>query len=180
MQALDHFIERMLLLSDTELLTSPYDPDWRSPCEQYQDKDLTFWRPETQSSPVTFSGLAHALELDIHPDITRYYSAYWSGALQATSDEGPVSLIQLWNDEDFERLIANLIGHAMAKQKKKQAFTVFFANTEPDSEMFLSIDNTSGAVLLEEAGKAPLREVESDISTFLERLKPDLRQPDLY
>ena len=48
------------------------------------------------------------------------------------------------------------------------------------SELFLSIDNESGIVLLEEPGKSPIREVETDIETFLDRLEPKMRQPDIY
>lgn len=180
MKALASFIDRALDLTDDRLLSSPFDPEWRSDCEQHQDDGLTWWRPVIQSPGVSFDGIANALEAPIHPDIEAYYGSYWSGTLEASSEEGPLSLIQLWNPDDFERLRANLIGHALNKMRSKHPFTVFFANTEPDSELFLSIDNTSGAVLLEEPGKAALREVESDIETFLDRLQPELRQPDLY
>ena len=77
-------------------------------------------------------------------------------------------------------MIANLIGHLLAKQRLKQPFTVFFANTEPDSELFLSIDNQTGAIMLEEPGKPALRQVETDIATFLARLEPKIRPSDIY
>ncbi len=180
MQALSEFIESTLALTPARALSAPFDPDWRSPCELHQDTETTFWRPTPQTEPVSFAGLENALEAAVHPDIIAFYSSYWSGTLEADSHEGRVSLIQLWNHEDFDRLIANLIGHAMAKQRLKQPFSVFVANTEPDSEMFLSIDNQSGAVLLEEPGKPVLRQVETDISTFLQRLEPKIRPPDIY
>lgn len=180
MQALKTFIERTLELTDNRELTAPFDPEWRSPCELHQDTGLTYWRPSEQAPPVSFAGLENALECDIHADIKSYYGNYWSGTLEADSEEGRVSLIQLWNQEDFDRLIANLIGHALAKQRLRQPLTIFFANTEPDSEMFLSIDNNSGRILLEEPGKPPLREVDSDINRFIERLTPQIRQPELY
>ena len=180
MLALAAFIDRALSLTEERLLSSPFDPDWRSDCEQLQRGALTYWRPVTQSPQISFDGIANAVEVPIHPDIVSYYSSYWSGTLEASSVEGQVSLIQLWNTEDFERLRANLIGHALNKMRLKHALTVFFANTEPESELFLSIDNETGAVLLEEPGRRPIRQVESDIATFLARLKPELRQPDLY
>jgi SecY interacting protein Syd len=179
-QALTEFIDATLNIAESGLLSSPFHDDWRSPAERHQDSDLTYWKPVRQEPPVSFAGLSNALELEIHPDIQAYYAGYWSGTLEADSDEGRVSLIQLWNTEDFDRLIANLIGHALAKQKSRQGFTVFIANTDPDTEMFLSIDNTSGAILLEEPGKPPLRQVETDIHTFLRRLKPQIRPPDIY
>ena len=179
MQALDDLIERTLAMTDSGELSSPFDPDWRSPCELRQDTDFTWWRPVKQTEPINFAGLENALECEIHADIKSWYGSYWSGTLEADSKEGPVSLIQLWNPEDFDRLVANLIGHALAKQRRKEDFSVFFANTDPDSELFLSMDNLSGAVLLEEPGHA-LRQVETDISSFLQRLAPQTRQPRLY
>ena len=180
MQALADLIERSLALSQGQLLCSPFDPEWRSDCEVHQTADQTFWRPVEQTPKVNFSGLANAVEAPIHPDIVSYYSSYWSGTLEADSEEGRVSLSQLWTQDDFERLIRNLVGPALNKIRARHPFTVFFATTDPDSELFLSIDNESGAVLLEEPAKAPIREVETDISTFLNRLEPKLRQPDIY
>ena len=180
MQALAAFVDRALTLSEERFLTSRFDPEWRSDCEVLQRGNITFWRPVTQAPKITFDGIANAVEAPVHPDIEAFYSSYWSGTLEAQSSEGRVSLIQLWNIEDFERLRANLMGHALSKIRSKHPFTVFFANTEPDSELFLSIDNETGVVLLEEPGKAPIREVESDLATFLNRLEPELRQPVLY
>ena len=180
MKALTDLIERALLLYKEQMLSSPFDPAWRSECEVYQSGEQTYWRPVRQSSPVNFAGLANAVEKPIHQDIIAYYSTYWSGTLEADSQEGRVSLIQLWNEDDFERLIRNLVGHALNKIRSKHPYTVFFATTEPESELFLSIDNESGIVLLEEPGKSPIREVETDIATFLDRLQAKTRQPDIY
>ncbi|MBD3646949.1 MAG: SecY-interacting protein Syd, partial [Pseudomonadales bacterium] len=134
----------------------------------------------TQSPPVDFRGLENALEEPVHPDIIAYYSSFWSGTIEAKAREGHVSLIQLWNPEDFDRLIENFIGHLLAKRRIKRPFTAFFATTDPDSEYFLSIDNESGKVLLEEPGKPPVREIEDDIATFLGRLEPVDMPPRIY
>lgn len=179
--ALDAFIQRALDLTSDGYFQAEYDPEWRSECEvDSPEGEQVRWRPVPQRIPVNFSGLENALEVPIHPDIVAYYGSYWSDTLEATADEGHVSLIQLWNLQDFDRLIENLIGHALAKQKIKQPFTVFIATTDPESELFLSIDNQSGKVLLEEPGKPPLREVEENVATFLDRLKPADRPPRIY
>ncbi len=179
-EALAKLVDALLALTDDRLLQCPLDNEWRSPCEVYSTDEVTWWRPTRQSPAVDFSGLAQALETSIHPDICQFYSSYWSGTIEADSTEGRVSLIQLWNEEDFNRLIANLVGHALTKRRQKQPLSIFIANTDPDSERFLSIDNETGAVLLEEPGKPPLRKVETSLVTFLSRLTPKLRQPDLY
>ena len=83
-----------------------------------------------------------------------------------------MSLLFLWNPADTDRLNENLIGHAMAKQRAKAPMSIFFACTEPDSELFLSVDNDSGSVLLEKPGYKPIREVAPDLASFLATLVP--------
>jgi SecY interacting protein Syd len=166
--------------SGQDAFRTHFDPDWRSDCEVGQQESDTLWRPLAQQPPVDFSGLANAVDAPIHPDISAYYGCFWAGTLESSSQEGHVSLIQLWNREDFDRLIGNLVGHFMAKKRSRQPLTVFFANTEPDSELFLSIDNESGQVLLEEPAKPPLRVVEKDLASFLGRLSPVLTEAGIY
>ncbi|MDG2070798.1 MAG: SecY-interacting protein Syd [Pseudomonadales bacterium] len=151
------------------------DLDEKSPCVNNRQ-----WRPVPQSTPVDFRGLANALETEVHPDICTFYGSFWSGPLETTSEEGQVSLIQLWNPDDFDRLIENLIGHGLVKRQRKQPLTLFFATTEPDSELFLSVDNKTGEILLEEPAKPPIKIVENDLNTFLNRLTPVLASPDIY
>lgn len=131
------------------------------------------WQPlRRQDGADDFAGLERALELSIHPDIKRYYGRYWSGGLEAEADEGHVSLLLLWNGEDADRLVENLIGHALAKRRARTPFTVFFACTEPESDLFLSVDNETGKVVLEAPGQKPLRVVAESLAQFLAVLRP--------
>ncbi|MEJ2090499.1 MAG: SecY-interacting protein Syd [Gammaproteobacteria bacterium] len=125
-----------------------------------------------ETAGADFAPLERALEIMVHPDIKAYYGAYWSAGLEAEAVEGHVSLLFLWNAADAERLNENLIGHAMAKQRAKAPMTIFFACTEPDSELFLSVDNDSGTVVLEKPGYQPIREVAADLASFLATLVP--------
>ncbi len=161
--ALSELIDNALRLTDEGVFYAEYDQEWRSPCElpafenknRTQAPELVAWRPVPQTPPVDFSGLENALETTIHPDIVEYFSSFWSSTIEGKSIEGHASLIQLWNQEDFDRLIENFIGHALAKRQLKEPLTLFIATTEADSEYFLSIDNATGAVLLEEPGRPP-------------------------
>lgn len=168
-------------------LQAPFDPDWRSPCEIGEPFDseqgpLIAWRPTPRhpdSAAEDFAPLERALELSVHPDIKAYYGAYWAAGLEAEAVDGHVSLLFLWNPEDVERLNENLIGHALnRKVGRGRSLSVFFACTEPDSELFLSVDNDSGAVLLEKPGFKPIREVAPDLASFLATLVP--RPPELH
>jgi SecY interacting protein Syd len=171
--ALQAYIERALAHTKDNHFWTEFDPEWRSPCElSTTAPGYIGWRPVPQQPIMSFDGLAHALEQPIHDDICTYYTSNWSGHLSASADDGAVNLIQLWNPEDFERLIENLIGHSMAKQRLKQPFTVFIATTEPESELFISIDNSTGNILLEEPGRPPLRTIADSLAEFLHSLTP--------
>lgn len=155
-----------------------HDPQWRSPCEVGEPHawpdgtQVVRWRPVARRYAEDFAGLEKALETTIHPDIKAYYGAFWSGGLEARASEGHVSLILLWNPADADRLVENLIGHAMAKQRARAPFSVFFACTEANSELFLTVENDSGRVLLERPGRKPLRTVAESLAAFLSELEP--------
>jgi SecY interacting protein Syd len=183
--ALVNFVQRFKEAAagrDDTFPPQKYDSEWTSPCRIGAADSAGFirWEPVRQNERIDFRGLENALELEIHGDIKALYSTYWSAGLEATSEEGHVSLIQLWNPQDFDRLIENLIGHALAKRRQKQSFTVFVATTEADSELFLSVDNATGKVLLEEPGHPPKREVDENLASFIDRLAPCLEQPKIY
>ncbi len=178
-EALDSFIEQYLRTYPR--LEDIHDPRWRSPCEisePYRDadgNDRIVWRPLKRIHPITpsdFFGIERALELEIHPDLKTYYGRYWSGGLEAEAPQGHVSLLFLWNDEDVIRLTENLVGHALAKRRSRSTFSVFFACTEEDSELFLSVENESGQILLERPGYKPLRTVAGSLAEFLDSLVP--------
>jgi len=169
-------------------LSEIFDPEWRSPCEcgePYTDASGIVrvpWRPLPRKLDTAvahdFAGLENALEVTIHPDLKAYYGSYWSGGLEAEAPQGHVSLIFLWNPQDADRLIANLIGHALAKRRQKAPLSVFFACTEVDSELFLSLDNATGQVLLEKPGRRSVEVVADDLAGFIGSLVP--AEPNLH
>lgn len=166
-------------------LEEVFDGEWRSPCElgePFQNpggEQRVLWRPLRRPDGADdFQGLENALEMPIHPDIKAYYGRYWSAGLEATAPQGHVSLLLLWNEQDARRLVENLIGHALAKRRARSPFTVFFACTEPGSDLFLSVDNDSGRVVLEVPGQKPQRVVAESLADFLDTLDP--APPELH
>lgn len=161
------------------VLTTLHDPEWPSPCEvgtPYKDEQgnpIIAWQPvKRHLSQDDFAGLENALEMPIHPDVKTHYGAYWSANLEAEAPDGHVSLLYLWNPADTERLIENLIGHALACRQNRTPFSVFFACTEPDSDLFLTINNTTGQVQLEAPGRPPVRVVSDCMQSFMSLLVP--------
>ncbi|HEY5644820.1 MAG TPA: SecY-interacting protein Syd [Pseudomonadales bacterium] len=173
-------------------LRAPFDREWRSPCEVGEpfttDAGLLIaWQPVPRD-PATiredFAPIERALDTVVHPDIKAYYGAYWSAGLEAEAVDGHVSLLFLWNRDDVARLNENLLGHAFAggaraRRRSGRPLSLFFACTDPESELFLSVDNAAGTVLLEKPGaRRPLREVAGSLAAFLQTLVP--RPPVLH
>jgi SecY interacting protein Syd len=177
-QALDRYMDRALayqLEHAGRLPLLPYDARWDSECyaNPAADGEPTPWRPVRQiDTSDLFDRIGQALEQRIHPDIVTFYSRYWSDPLPARHLSNKLSLLQLWNLEDGERLRSNLLGHALMKSRKKQPLTLFFACTEPE-DMFISLNNSDGTVWLEAPGKKPLRQIANSLAAFLDALEPD-------
>ena len=157
--------------------TVEFDSRWRSACEVGEpDEDGQIqWQPAPQHS-TSFAGLEEALETALHQDIKGYYSTLWFPGLGATSPDGDLELIGMWNEDDFENLQANIIGHVIQQRRNKLPLTIFFATTLPESEYCLAIDNASGEVVLERAGNRVERVVAKNISQFIQTLTPRFDQ----
>lgn len=175
MVELDRFVQRTI--DDYPTMWSFYDPHWRSPCEmgdpeEHDEALVVPWRPIARHGADDFQGLERAFECEIHPSVKEYFGAYWSGCLEAKAEEGHVSLILLWNIDDRDRLLENLIGHAIAQRRSKSPLSIFFACTEPGSDLFLAINNNSGEIQLERPGYKPVRTVCGSLGEFLSGLSP--------
>ena len=79
--------------------------------------------------------------------------------------------MQIWNDDDAERLQQNLIGHVLMKRQLKQPETLFFALTD-EEDFIVSVDNASGQVVLEQVGKPAQQVLAQDLAEFLATLQP--------
>ncbi|AWL12626.1 Protein Syd [Saliniradius amylolyticus] len=172
--ALDDFIRRYREYADAhEGLVTDYDPQWTSPCLQGEPdaNGRVCWQPVRQSPPLGFSDCEAALELSFHPDIKTFYGRYWSQGLNAVTDRGPLQLLQLWNEDDGTHLQQNLIGHVLMKRRLRQPETLFIAVTD-DDDMMISIDNQSGAVMLEPVGIEPREQLAPSLAEFLYQLQP--------
>lgn len=151
-----------------------YDADWPSPCvlaDAPVEGSTVRWKPVHQSpASDMFTRLSSALELEIHPDIITWYTRYWSDHIPARHPEGDLTLLFCWNEDDMERLRANLLGHIMAKQKQRQPLSLFFACTDGDE--FMTVNNEDGSVWLERPGKKPIRRLADSLPEFLGKLTP--------
>ncbi len=167
-------------------LITEYESDWLSPCYQFdtsddkhsdinkpplQDGDEVNWRPFRRPSNESLNNLEKALEIDIPKNLQTFFCEYYSHDLNAKAKDGPLILLQAWNENDFERLQKNLIAHVLMKRRLKQRDTLFFALTDQD-DLILSVLLETSEVVLEQVGKEPHQVIANDISSFILSLEP--------
>lgn len=171
-QSLTEFVEKYSSIYPFEQRTIEFDPDWPSMCVRTElaAGEMVHWSPVPQSPVQTFDNLEEALSLEIHSDVKAFYTAFWSDNLPAYATQGRCELLQPWNIDDFARLQENLIGHVLMKRRLKQAVTLFIGLTE-DDDFILTVDNTSGNVMLEQVGREPCKKVANSLAEFLSELK---------
>jgi SecY interacting protein Syd len=173
-------------------LLTHFESDWPSPCiEEFNDDydsliqdQVVNWQPvaraklteqstngHNSSEGINLSNLESGLELILPKQVHTLFCRYFSHDINASAPQGNLTLLQAWNEEDFDRLQKNLIAHVLMKRRLKQADTVFFALTDKE-DMLLSILVDTGEVVLEVLGKEPHEVVSSDLTSFMQTLKP--------
>lgn len=170
-EALDQLFVRWQAHCDRDCGEFPvidHDPQWPSECEipGSQVNGQVQWQAQKRRLPGDFSNIEAALEIRLHDDIKIFFSRYFSGELDLRHAKGPVTLLQVWNDEDFANLQENMIGHIMMKRQLKQPITLFFALTDQD-EQIISLLNDSGEVWLENVGQQPHLKLADSMAAFL-------------
>ncbi|WP_088332210.1 SecY-interacting protein [Lacimicrobium sp. SS2-24] len=174
-QSLDEFVQRLIktYAAPGSVLQTEWDENWPSPCEQGQpdERGLIRWQPVKREHPGDFSVTEQALEMTFHEDVKSFYGRYWSEGLDASTPRGALQLIQPWNEEDFERLLQNLVGHVLMKRRLKQPETLFIAVTD-DDDFIISVDNATGNVMLEQVGLEPTEVLAQSLSEFIDQIEP--------
>jgi SecY interacting protein Syd len=150
------------------------DKNWLSPCEQgIHQENYSLWQPVKADDELTFDNVESALEATLHSDIKAYFTSIFSDTLDASCEEGNLSLLFAWNKDDFARLQENIIGHILMKGKLKQKLTVFFAVTDNEDHI-ISVDNESGEVWVEKVGCEAHKKLADSIAEFITQLSPNL------
>ncbi|GGD66955.1 SecY-interacting protein [Lacimicrobium alkaliphilum] len=174
-QSLDDFIRGFTeaYKHQGRALLTQWDASWPSECEtgDVNPDGMIQWRPCKRREKGDFGDTERALDMVFHDDIKTFYGRYWSEGLDASTQRGELQLLQAWNQDDFERLLQNLVGHVLMKRRLKQAETLFFAVTD-DDDFIISLDNASGKVMLEQVGLEPEEILAESLAEFLAELTP--------
>ncbi|MFT5879639.1 MAG: SecY interacting protein Syd [Moritella sp.] len=152
-----------------------FDPDWDSPCfvvdEESVEAGYRSWHPVKRAEKISFSNIETALNIELDPQIEAFFGAYFSDHMAARYQDEVIELVQVWSEDDFERLQENMIAHLMMKKTLKQSPTLFIASCEDDMEI-IALDNVTGEVVRELLGKDKSEVLTPDLASFLNALNP--------
>ncbi len=108
--SLDNFFKRYLNIIEAQTNSLPvteYDSDWPSICQQgepFLSEEMMhsiYWIPIIRNHNNDLSGLERALEIELHPDIKIFFTHYWSEQIDAIFQNGNLSLMFVWNEDDM-------------------------------------------------------------------------------
>ncbi|GLR08371.1 SecY-interacting protein [Mixta theicola] len=142
-----------------------------SPCAVENRGERVLWQPQPFSAEPHLAAVERALELQLQPAVVSYYTTQYAGDMPATFEQQPITLLQVWSEDDFVRVQENLIGHLVMKRRLKQTPTLFIATTSSDSEV-ISVCNLTGEVICETLGTQQRKKLAPDIRIFLKSLQP--------
>lgn len=134
-----------------------------------------FWQPVLMEPQKTLTFVEHSMNIKLHPSAHIFYGTQYAGDIVASFKDVeadcslPISLVQIWNDDDFSELQQNLIAHLSMQKKFKRIPTVFIATTAADSDI-ISINNLSGEIVKECLITGDLTVLAPDLATFLVQL----------
>ncbi|MGF1684487.1 SecY-interacting protein [Photobacterium minamisatsumaniensis] len=146
-----------------------------SPCVKADDGYEVTWSPVSRNPMGDLAGVEKGIELRLHEDITAFYGAQYSGDMSAVFEEAgrvlEFDLLQSFSDDDMQRLQENILGHLVTQRRLKLKPTVFIGVMASESQV-ISVCNLTGQVVLETLGKDIRELLATDLTTFLQALKP--------
>lgn len=156
-----------------------YIGEWDAPCFIGEVRyGLIDWKAVPQQPELDFSGVEQGLESQLNEQVKSFYGLFYAADLHLSFDGHPLILSQIIADEDADRLQRNLIAHVLMKRKLQQAITLFIGTSEESEDLIISVDNLTGEVGLEYAGKPQHEVLAKDLAEFLQRVEPRVVSPE--
>jgi len=142
-----------------------------SPC-RYHLGQVQYWNYVPRPEPQNLHAIAEALDCPFHADIDDYYGYGFGGEMKASFRGLAVSLVQPWNEDDFVHLQENLVAHVLMLRRLKLPVTLFLGTVCHNDLRVISLDNATGAVILEQLGKQQRWILAPSLAEFLHQLSP--------
>ena len=148
-----------------------HDVDFSSPAEILPaHAGQVGWQPWLKPQPSSFANVGLGLEIEVHPDVSAFFGHYYAGNIEGCFKGLFLTLLQPWNEADFERLQQNQIAHQLMMNKLKLPASWFLASCH-DEHKLVTLNNASGAVQLERLGKGVIGVLAPTLAQFLRQIE---------
>lgn len=137
-----------------------------SPCIQQRAEHGVYWLPQPFTLPASLAAVERGVEIALQPSVVAWYTSQFAADMAVSFRGQSVTLLQVWNEEDFQRVQENLIGHLIMKRRLKQTPTLFIGATDHDTEI-ISVDNLTGQVIREGLGSKKRKVLTENVADFL-------------
>ncbi|WP_241575423.1 SecY-interacting protein [Rosenbergiella nectarea] len=142
-----------------------------SPCLLATNENGITWQPQPFTLPKNLDSVSKGVDLVVQPSVVAFYTTQFAAEMPASFEGMPLTLLQVWNREDFTLLQQNLVGHLVMKRRLKHSPTLFIATTDDDSTI-IAVNNLNGHVILETLGKKQDKVLAPSLCDFLQVLRP--------
>ncbi len=142
-----------------------------SPCLERTGDECVYWQPKPMAEGVDLAGVERALDIIVRPEIQAFFSTQYAGDMAARFGQHNLTLLQVWSEEDFQRVQENLIGHLVMQKRLKQSPTLFIATTDDEMEI-IAVSNLTGEVVREKLGTTSREMLAPTLAAFLISLDP--------
>lgn len=150
-----------------------YIAEWNAPCYDGEVRyGLIPWRAVLQQHETSFGGVEEGLGCQLDAQVKAFYQSFFAADLHLSFETHPITLSQVMCVEDVERLQRNLIAHVLMKRRLAQPVTLFIGTGEESEDLIISVDNDSGVVGLEYAGKPHHCVLANSLDEFLAACTP--------
>lgn len=145
---LERYIDAVREVTGT-LPVIDHDPAHPSPCEvgTADGDEVITWRPARRDIPPDFRPLEAVLGTALHEDLQVWFGAWWCVPFEAQCGGETVVLSLVGSNSDWARVVDATCRHVEALRERSLALTIPVAALYDGR--FVSVDNTTGAVLLE-------------------------------
>ena len=137
----------------------------------HTDNEKVYWKPQPAAASDSLNGISRALDIQLHEDIVPFFTSQYAGDMSAVLGDLALDLVQVWSEDDLQRLQENQIGHLVTQRRLKLSPTLFLATTDSELQL-ISLCNLTGNVLLEQFGSKQREVLAESLSEFLSRLQP--------
>lgn len=144
-----------------------------SPCIVATRDEQVEWQPQTAGQDITLDAVERALDISLQPGAHAYWCSQFAADMAARFDGRPLTLLQAWSPDDFQRAQENLIGHLVMQRRLKISPTIFLATTADEMEI-VALCNLTGEVVLEKLGTSKRITLSSTLPEFLATLNPEI------